>query len=190
MSPFDRLTGSKGALWIVDVQEKLVPLISDRALMIANAVRLVRAAHALGIPTCATEQYPKGLGPTVPELAELIPHRPEKTVFHCCAVPELIEHLHGRHVQHVTLAGIEAHVCVAQTALELMRLGFRVQIPADAVASRSKMDWEFALRRLEHAGAVVSTTESVLFEWVERSDHPRFKIISELIKQGTKGSEP
>jgi nicotinamidase-related amidase len=183
MEPYHRLTGAQGALLIVDVQEKLMPLIGDRELVVANAVRLVRAAKLLDIPVWATEQYPKGLGPTVPELAALIPHRPEKTVFHCCAVPELLEQLHGRGVQHVTLAGIEAHVCVAQTALELMGLGFRVQVPADAVASRFPLDWEFALRRLEHAGAVVSTTESVLFEWVGRSDHPQFKGISELVKE-------
>ena len=82
----------------------------------------------------------------------------------------------------MTLAGVEAHVCVAQTALELLGLGFGVQVPADAVASRSKMDWEFALRRLEHAGVVLSTTEAVLFEWTERSDRPEFKAISELVK--------
>lgn len=182
MSSFERLIGPGGALLIVDVQEKLLPAIRDRDLVIANAVRLVRAAQALGLPTFATEQYPRGLGPTVPALASLIPDRPDKTTFQCCAAPRLLEQLHGRHVRHVTLAGIEAHVCVAQTALELMRLGFRVQVPADAVASRQSIDWEFGLRRLEHAGAVVSTTESVLFEWVERSDHPQFRFISELIK--------
>ncbi len=182
MSPYERLTGPGGALLIVDVQEKLLPAIRYREQVVANAVRLVRGARALGLPVLATEQYPKGLGPTVPELAELIPHRPEKTTFHCCSSPELLEQLHGRHVRHVTLAGIEAHVCVAQTALELMRLGFRVQVPADAVASRQTLDWQFALRRLEQAGAVVSSTESALFEWVERSDHPQFRLISDLIK--------
>ncbi len=82
----------------------------------------------------------------------------------------------------MTLAGIEAHVCVAQTALELLDLGFRVQIVADAVASRRAVDWEFALRRVEHAGAIVSTTEAVIFEWTETADRPEFKAISELIK--------
>jgi nicotinamidase-related amidase len=183
MSPYERLTGAEGALLIVDVQEKLMPLIGDRDLVVANAVRLVRAATLLEIPVWATEQYPRGLGPTVPELAELIPHRPDKTTFHCCAVPELLEQIHGRGVRHVTLAGIEAHVCVAQTALELMGLGFRVQIAADAVASRFPLDYQVALRRLQHAAAVVSTTEAILFEWVERSDHPRFKAISQLIKE-------
>jgi nicotinamidase-related amidase len=183
MTPFDRLTRSKAGLLVIDVQEKLVPLIRGHELMLANAIRLVQAAKALEIPVWATEQYPKGLGPLVKPLADLIPHRPDKTVFHCCAVPELLEQLHGRGVEHVTLAGIETHVCVLQTALELMGMGLRVQVPADAVASRAKIDWEFALRRLEHAGAVVSTTESALFEWVERSDHPQFKVISKLVKE-------
>jgi nicotinamidase-related amidase len=182
MRPTERLTAQYGALLVVDVQEKLLPLIPDRGLVEANAVRLVKAAHLLKLPVWATEQYPKGLGPTVPALAELIAERPAKTTFHCCAVPQLLEQLYGRRVRHVTLAGIEAHVCVAQTALELLGLGFRVQVPADAVASRGKLDWEFALRRLEHAGAVVSTTESVLFEWTECSDRPEFKPISDLIK--------
>jgi nicotinamidase-related amidase len=178
----ERLTSRYGALLVVDVQDKLMALIPDRALVVANAVRLVRGAQALAMPVWATEQYPKGLGPTVPELAELIPQRPAKTTFHCCAVPQLLEQLYGRKVRHVTLAGIEAHVCIAQTALELLGLGFRVQVPADAVASRSKTDWEFALRRLEHAGAVISTTEAVLFEWTESSDRPEFKAISDLVK--------
>jgi hypothetical protein len=151
-------------------------------LVVANSVRLTQAAEFLKIPHWATEQYPKGLGPTVPELAALYPHRPAKTCFHCLAVPELLEQLHGLSTRHVTLAGIETHVCIAQTALELLAKGLRVQIPADAVASRSKMDWKYALRRLEHAGAVVTTTEAVLFEWIESADHPQFKAISRLVK--------
>jgi nicotinamidase-related amidase len=178
----ERLTGQHGALLVVDIQEKLISRILDRERVVANAARLVKAADRLSMPVWATEQYPQGLGPTVPELAALIPHRPAKTAFQCCAVPQLLEQLYGRQIRHVTLAGIEAHVCVAQTALELLRLGFHVQVPADAVGSRNKLDWEFALRRLEHAGAIVSTTEAVLFEWVETADHPAFQAISELIK--------
>ncbi len=135
------------------------------------------------MPIFATEQYPQGLGASIPELVELLPERGAKTTFHCCSVPQLLEQLYARKIRHVTLAGIEAHVCVAQTALELLNLGYRVQIPADAVGSRHAMDWEFALRRLEHAGAVVSTSEAVLFEWAERSDRPEFKAFSALIKE-------
>jgi nicotinamidase-related amidase len=182
MPSIQRNTARDGALLVVDMQGKLLELMADRGLVVANAVRLVRAAKALDMPIWATEQYPKGLGPTVPELAELLPHRADKTSFHCCAVGELVEGLYNHATRHVTLAGIEAHVCVAQTALELLNLGYRVQVPADAVASRHRLDWEIALRRLERAGAVVTTVEAALFEWVETADHPRFKVISELVK--------
>jgi nicotinamidase-related amidase len=182
MVALERMTHRDGGLLIIDAQDKLLTLIENGPLVVANAVRLVQAARELGVPHWATEQYPRGLGPTTAALAELIPHRPPKTAFHCCVIPEIVEQLHGRKIRHVTLAGIEAHVCVAQTALELLKMGFRVQVPADAVASRGRMDWEFALRRLEHAGAVVTTTEAVLFEWVECSDSPHFKVISALVK--------
>jgi nicotinamidase-related amidase len=177
-----RLTGKHGALLIVDLQDKLLASIAGRDLVVANIIGLVRGAKTLNLPVWGTEQYPRGLGPTVASVAELIAERPAKTTFHCCAVPQLLEQLYGRHVRHVSIAGIEAHVCVAQTALELLDLGFRVQVVADAVASRRTIDWEFALRRLEHAGAIVSTTEAVIFEWTETADRPEFKAISELIK--------
>jgi nicotinamidase-related amidase len=186
----ERHTAQHGALLVVDVQEKLMPLIPDRGLVEANVVRLVQAAQLFAMPVWATEQYPKGLGPTVPAIAALIPARPAKTTFHCCAVPQLLEQLYGRRIRHVTLAGIEAHVCVAQTALELMGLGFGVQVPADAVSSRARLDWEVALRRLEHAGAVVTTTEAVLFEWTEHSDRPEFKQISALVKSAPPSAQP
>ena len=182
MSAPTRYVARDGALLVIDVQEKLVARMPAAALMIANAERLVRAAELLDVPRFATEQYPEGLGPTVEGLAGLLPDRPAKSTFHCCEVPGLVEGLRGSGTRHLTLAGIEAHVCVAQTALALLRLGFEVQVPADAVASRFEVDWRFALRRLEAAGAVVSTTEAVLFEWLESAEHPRFKAISALIK--------
>lgn len=182
MASPDRLTAEGAALLVVDVQEKLLARIRYAPLVVANAERLVRASAILGIPVFATEQYPKGLGPTVPRLAELIPDRPAKTLFHGAEAPGLVPGLVGRAVRHVTIVGIEAHVCVAQTALELLDRGYRVQVLADAVASRAKIDWKFALRRLERAGVVVSTAEAALFEWTERSDHPGFKGISALVK--------
>jgi nicotinamidase-related amidase len=179
----ERLTGAHAALLVVDVQEKLLGPIQDRDAVVANAIRLVKGARLLQIPVWATEQYPQGLGPTIGPLAELIAQRSSKTTFHCCAVPQLLEQLYGRQIRHVTLVGIETHVCVAQTALELLGLGFRVQVPADAVGSRHRIDADYALRRIEHAGAIVSTTEAVLFEWTERADRPEFKAISALVKE-------
>jgi nicotinamidase-related amidase len=185
MNPHDRLTASRGALLVVDLQEKLLKGIEAADRVLSRTLLLIRAARILEIPVFATEQYPKGLGPTVESLAALIPNRPAKTTFHCLGAPGIAESLVDAGIQHVTLAGIEAHVCVAQTALELLRLGYRVQVPADAVGSRFAIDREYALRRLEAAGVVVSTAESALFEWTESAGHPRFKEISTLVKERT-----
>jgi nicotinamidase-related amidase len=177
-----RLTAKHGALLVVDLQDKLLSAIDGHERLVGKITALIQGARTLHLPVWATEQYPRGLGPTTAAVAELITDRPAKTTFHCCVVPQLLEQLYGQSVRHVTLAGIEAHVCIAQTALELLDLGFRVQVPADAVASRHTIDCEYALRRLAHAGAVVSTTEAVLFEWTETADRSEFKAISELIK--------
>ena len=185
MAGLDRLTSEGAALLIVDIQEKLLRAIEGRDRLLANAMRLVRAARILDVPVFATEQYPRGLGPTVDELAGLIPNRPAKTTFHCLGAPGIVAGLAESGVRHVTLAGIEAHVCVAQTALELLRTGYRVQVLADAVGSRFAVDREIALRRLEHAGVVVSTTEAALFEWLGGAEHPRFKDVSALVKERT-----
>jgi len=182
MRPTERLTAQHGALLVVDMQEKLLAAMPDRDAVIEQIVRLIRGAKEMKIPVWATEQYPRGLGPTVVPIAELVPERPTKLTFQCCAVPRLLEQLYGRHIRHVTVVGIEAHVCVAQTALELLDLGFRAQIPADAIASRNRFDWEVTIRRLEQAGATISTTEAVLFEWLESADRPEFKAISAMVK--------
>jgi nicotinamidase-related amidase len=177
-----RLTAKHGGLLVIDIQEKLMRRMPKGPLVVANTLRLIAGAEALGMPVWATEQYPEGLGPTVLELIDRLPHRPSKTAFSCCAVGELIEQWHGRGIRHLTLAGIETHICVSQTALDLMSLGFSVQVPVDAVASRRELDWKYALRRLEHAGVTLSTTEAVLFEWAENADHPGFSAISNLVK--------
>jgi nicotinamidase-related amidase len=178
----ERLTADHGALLVVDMQEKLLAAMQDREPVVASTLRLIRGAREMKMPVWATEQYPRGLGPTVGPIAELIPERPAKLTFQCCAVPQLLEQLYGRHIRHLTLAGVEAHVCVAQTALELLDLGFRVQIAADAVTSRNRLDYEFTLRRMDRAGAVISTTEAILFEWLETADRPEFKAISAMVK--------
>ena len=183
MRATQRLTAPRGALLVIDVQEKLLAAIPERERLVANTVRLIKGAKLLDIPTWGSEQYPEGLGHTVAVIADLIPERCSKLTFHCCATAHILEQLYGRHIRHVTLAGLEAHVCVAQTALEMLDLGFRVQIPADAVASRHDYDQKFALRRLENAGATISTTEAVLFEWCETADRPEFKAISGLVKE-------
>jgi len=182
MSNPDRLTATDGGLLVVDLQGSVLERMRYGDLVVANAARLIQAAQLLGVPVWATEQYPEGLGPTVPEIAALAPQRPAKRTFHCLSAPGVLDELRSNDLRHVTLTGIEAHICVAQTALELLDLGFRVQVPADAVGSRESLDWKIALRRLERAGVVVSTTEAVLFEWAETSDRPEFKALSALVK--------
>jgi nicotinamidase-related amidase len=185
MDPHRRLTAEAAALLVVDVQERLLPAIQGGDRLVANAVRLVRAAQILGVLVLATEQYPKGLGPTVETLARLIPDRPVKMTFHGLGAPGIAESLASSGVKHVTLAGIEAHVCIAQTALELLGLGYTVQVPVDAVSSRFAIDRDVALRRLERAGVILSTTEAVLFEWLGTAEHPAFKAISAMVKERT-----
>ena len=169
-------------LVIVDVQEKLIQHIPVAQQLVANCRRLILGARIVGVPLYATEQYRKGLGATVPELDELLPERPDKLCFSCAEVlgwGTAAEQSDDR--DKVVLAGIEAHVCVQQTALDLMSLGYRVYVAADAAASRHKHDWKVALRRMESGGVVITTTEAVLFEWCGAAGTPEFKEISRLV---------
>lgn len=174
---------SRSRLLIVDVQEKLIPHIPVADALIANCVKLVEGAELLGVPVSATEQYPQGLGATVSELANVLADRPEKLRFSCAEVLEwgtAAERQDGR--DQVVVAGIESHVCVLQTVLDLIALGYSVFVPADAVGSRKKTDWRFALQRMSDCGATIATTESVLFEWAEVAGTPEFKEISRLVR--------
>jgi nicotinamidase-related amidase len=174
------------ALLVIDVQEKLLPLVPQGSSLVRNIAFLIDAARLLSMPVQATEQYPRGLGPTVPELAARLPARPDKTAFSCCAVAGLVDTLHREARPKVVLAGMETHVCVLQTALDLLALDFRVFIPVDAVAARCAIDHDTALRRLEKVGAVLTTAEGCAFEWVGGSSHSQFKAISRLVQDRMK----
>jgi nicotinamidase-related amidase len=180
--PTQMSAGDTGLL-VIDVQEKLMVKIPNESALTRNIGFLIDAARLLEMPVVATEQYPKGLGPTVPDLAKRLPERPDKVAFSCCAVPSVVETFRRAARPRVVLAGIEAHVCVLQTALDLLARDFRVYIPADAVGSRYPIDYEFGLRRLERAGAILTTTETAVFEWVGGAAHPQFKAISKMIQE-------
>lgn len=172
-------------LLIVDVQEKLIPAIPVREKLVHNCRRLIEAARLFDVPVAATEQYPRGLGGTVRELAELIGDIPDKSRFSCAEVLNwgaAAEQPDDR--WQVVVAGMEAHVCVLQTVLDLLSQGYRVFVVADAVASRGKLDWKIALERMAEGGAIITTIESVLFEWCEVSGTPEFKEVSRLVKEG------
>jgi nicotinamidase-related amidase len=183
MSPADT------ALLVIDVQDKLLRLIPNHQELVRNIAFLIDAARLLEIPVTATEQYPKGLGPTTTALAKRLPERPQKTAFSCCAIPSVVDSFHRGARPKILLAGLETHVCVQNTAFDLLNLDFRTYIAADAVRSRIGIDHDVALRRLEKAGVIVTTAEAAVFEWVGGAEHPRFKQISELVKQRAK-AEP
>jgi len=169
------LERAKSLLLLVDMQERLVPAMAGAAEVTANCGILLRAAGALGVPVLATEQYPKGLGPTVPELADLAPRRLEKLEFSAYANPRIRDELRRVERRQVVLCGIEAHVCVLQTGLELLEAGFQVWVAADAVASRRPESREVALHRLGRAGATLITAEMALFEWLRSAEAPEFR---------------
>jgi nicotinamidase-related amidase len=176
-----QLLAAESVLLVVDVQEKLMAKIPPAEYLVRNIGFLIDVARALDVEVAATEQYPKGLGPTHPAIAERLPSdRPAKVVFSCGGVPEVAAGLAGR--PSVLLAGIEAHVCVLQTALDLLARELRVFVAADTVASRDPADRDIALRRLERSGAVLTTAEAAAFEWLGSAASPAFKTVSALVQ--------
>jgi nicotinamidase-related amidase len=171
------------ALLVVDVQERLLPQIPGYRRLIWNVGRLIDGAKVLGVAVGATEQYPQGLGPTAGELAARLGAIPAKLAFSACECGELFAGWRDRGIWKILVCGIETHVCVGQTVYDLLAEGFRVYVAADAVGARGALDHEIALRRMDSAGATLTTTEAALFEWCQRAGSPEFKQISQLIRQ-------
>jgi nicotinamidase-related amidase len=176
------------ALLVVDMQGKLLPLIPGHQRLIWNCRRLIDGAKILGVPTAATEQYPQGLGPTAPELAERLNPIPAKLAFSCGERSEIFSAWRERGIWKLLVCGIETHVCVGQTVHDLLAEGFRVYVAADAVGARGPLDHEIALRRMDSAGATLTTTEAALFEWCGRAGSPEFKQISQLVREAPPGN--
>ena len=171
------------ALLVVDVQGKLIKLVPGHQRIIWNIGRLIDGAEVLNVPVTATEQYPEGLGPTTAELAQKLGEIPSKVTFSCGGCPALFEEFATRGVYKLLICGIEAHVCVQQTAFDLMADGFGVYLAVDAIGARYDIDYQIALRRMDSAGATLTTTEAALFEWCEKSGTNEFKQISQLVRQ-------
>jgi nicotinamidase-related amidase len=179
-----RLARARAGLVVVDVQERLLPAIFEQQRVLQNTVRLIQGAAVLQVPIFATEQYRKGLGATVPEVAGAIPgFAPmEKLAFSACGATGFVSGLKEKVVSDAVLCGIEAHVCVSQTCLDLLDDGFRVFVVADAVSSRTPENYRFGLDRMRAAGAVIVSTEMVLFELLEQAGTAEFKQILNLVK--------
>lgn len=173
------ITAENAMLIVIDLQARLMPAIHDGERVLLNASRLAEAARLLSIPLLITEQNPRGLGPTVPELADAGPVI-TKMSFDACGEPTFQDAVAGAGA--LVICGCEAHVCVGQTVLSLREQGRRVVVAADAIGSRVPESREIALRRMAEHGAEIVTTEMVLFEWLRTAEHPQFRPVSKLIR--------
>ena len=177
-----RLSPATTAVYVIDVQERLVAAVPDAARVVERCSRLAEAARILGVRAVLTEQYPRGLGPTAAPLRALLPEPETKSTFTCRGCPGFdAATAAGSGLDSIVLCGLETHVCVAQTALDLLARGATVFLAVDAIAARHAIDHEVALRRLEGAGAIPVTTEAVLFEWCRTAEHPAFQAVRRLV---------
>ena len=171
-------------LTVVDVQGKLAQLMQDRDALFKNIQILVKAVKSLDIPILWCQQVPDALGPTIPEIAQLLEgDEPiNKAAFSCCGEEKFNEKLKELTRKQVLLCGIETHVCIYQTAIDLLRQDFHVEVIADAVSSRALENKQIALNRLAAEGAKITCTETALFELLKTAEHPNFRQIAKLIK--------
>lgn len=178
------VSAANSTLLIVDVQERLAPVMDEPRRVIVGCATLMVAANRVGVPTLVSEQYVKGLGPTMVDLRDLAPPENflEKTAFSCAADARILARIEASGRRQVVIAGIEAHVCVLQTALGLKTAGFETFVVAEACSARRKESEAAAWRRLGNAGVGLLTLEMALFEWLGGKDHPAFKDIQRLIR--------
>ncbi|WP_213698776.1 hydrolase [Acetomicrobium sp.] len=184
MTPYT-LKKDKSQLLIIDVQERLLPAIYDNTSIVRNIKLLLKAAQVLSIPTKYTEQYPKGLGPTVSDILELLPTetpRFEKIHFSCCDEGNFKDFL-GQERKQVILAGIETHICILATTMDLLNDGYQVVIAMEGVGSRRKEHHLAALNVLSQRGAMLLPTESIIYQWLSKSGTPEFKEMLPFFKE-------
>jgi nicotinamidase-related amidase len=180
------LVAEQSALVVIDIQEKLLPPIFQKEQLVRNSQLLIRAAGILKMPVLMTTQYAKGLGQTVPEIATMLPEGEaiDKQLFSCFgsdAFCSLLKRLPGQR-NTLLLCGMESHICVAQTALAGLREGYLVHLASDAVSSRTEWNWKIGLNRMGAAGAVVSSTEMMIYELMRSSGSPEFKKLLPYLK--------
>jgi nicotinamidase-related amidase len=173
-------------LVILDLQTKLVPAIIEPESVIRNCQLLLKLAEILKTPVILTSHYTKGLGTIIPEIRQAAPgiEPLEKTSFGCFGEAGFLTHLKDRapHANSLLVAGVESHICVMQTVLGALEAGYLVHVAADATASRTRENWQIGLTRMERAGAVISSTEMMVYELLRRSGTPEFKSILPLLK--------
>jgi len=178
---------NNSCLVVIDIQTRLTAAMPLKVLarLKRNINILLQSANTLSIPVLATEQYPKGLGPIEPEIVKLLPDNTlkfEKTCFSCTGAENFLQQLNKMGRKQIILVGIEAHVCVLQTAIQLIAEGYQVFVAADGVCSRHRENYEASLKRMSRANVVICNAESILFEWLRDAKHEHFKELSSLIQ--------
>ncbi|MGE3331362.1 MAG: hydrolase [Candidatus Melainabacteria bacterium] len=179
------LNRDEACLLVIDVQEKLLPVMYGVDLIVERCLRLVQASGILGLPVIVTEQYPQGLGPTAPALAEALPPGSpvyEKTTFSSLGNPQVAAHLKTLGRRQVIVCGIESHVCVNQSVHTLLAEGCEVHVVLDAIGSRDKKNHKAAVAKMTQSGAIPASSEAVLFELCRDAKDPAFKALHSLIK--------
>ena len=176
------ITPTNTTLLIVDIQERLLPALHEHQAFLAACRQFITGANLLGVPHIITEQYPKGLGATVPDIALLTPNAPKfsKTQFSAYTA-EVATALQSRQPENIVLIGCETHICVLQTVLDLRQQGYNVFIPQECATSRTAANKANGLQQIQVAGGIVSNIESLLFMLLKDAQHPQFKAISKLI---------
>ncbi|OGO03643.1 MAG: hydrolase [Chloroflexi bacterium RBG_13_53_26] len=178
------LTSDKSVLVVIDMQGKLAQSMYRKELLFENVEKIIKGAQVLGIPMLLTEQNPKGLGPTIPEVVDLVPNvrRIPKLSFSCCGDELFLKELSALQRCQVLLTGIESHVCLYQTTVDLVASGYEVHVVADAVSSRTAENRDIGLQKMKDAGASITSVETVLFELLRVAEGYRFKEILNIVK--------
>jgi len=178
------LDGKSAALVVVDMQEKLIPLMSRKERLVDNLIILVRLAELFNIPIVLTEHYVKWLGGTIRDLTESLPaYEPiHKMDFNCCAADNFNRRLESLNVANIILAGVETHICIFQTCFALLEKGFQVHIPQDAVDSRTDENWRIGLGLMRDTGAVITSTETIVYQVLKKAGTAKFKTMLRMIR--------
>ncbi len=174
------INSENSALLVIDVQSKLLPGVHDNESLVNNCQWLIEVAQLMDVPVTGSEQYPQGVGPTIDTLKNLLPEGGYigKTHFSCVDAPECNAQIEALDKEVIVICGMEAHVCVLQSALRLVEAGKTVYVVADAISARNPIDTDYAIERMRSEGVKIVTKEMVGFEWIRRSDAPQFKTFS------------
>ena len=178
------LSAEEATLVVIDVQEKLSRVIFQRECLIDNLKRLIQGMQVLDVPILLTEQYPQGLGPTINEVSTLLSNiQPlPKLCFSCCGDENFVRELQKQRRKHVIISGIESHVCVYQTAADLIDSGYEVHVVTDCISSRTPENREIGFKKMSQIGAMLTSTETILFELLRAAGGEKFKKISQIVR--------